>query len=195
MQHSVTLQCGHQPNQLLVLSRHPYTSTCARRSTQVRQQPKQLCQGQIGSMHCRYGRAAIYIACSSSSGAFVDQAPHSSAEVLRNLQYIGYLYFSLNLRQLKLIAAVQIPANQQGYRHAILHDFCMGIPYGSIVLAAGLVSLLFGSGQQGIAFAAGGTGILASAFFSLVQWRAQRPSTMFTLGSAGRLSWAGVSND
>ncbi len=71
----------------------------------------------------------------------------------------------------------------------------MGIPYGSIVLAAGLVSLMFGSGHQGIAFAAGGTGILASAFFSLVQWRAQRPSTMFTLGSAGRLLWTGVSND
>ncbi|KAL0024605.1 hypothetical protein WJX77_002237 [Trebouxia sp. C0004] len=75
-----------------------------------------------------HNRAAINIACSSSSGAFVDQAPHSS---------------------------IEIPANQQGYRHAILHDFCMG------------------------------TGILASAFFSLVQWRAQRPSTMFTLGSAG----------
>ncbi|DBA79087.1 TPA: hypothetical protein ACH3X1_008938 [Trebouxia sp. C0004] len=162
MQHSVTLQPGHQTSQLLVLSRRQYTSTCARRSTQVRQLPKQLCQGHVGSIYRRHNRAAINIACSSSSGAFVDQAPHSS---------------------------IEIPANQQGYRHAILHDFCMGIPYGSIVLAAGLVSLLFGSGHRGIAFAAGGTGILASAFFSLVQWRAQRPSTMFTLGSAGRLSW------
>ncbi|KAA6423143.1 MAG: Transmembrane s isoform 1 [Trebouxia sp. A1-2] len=104
---------------------------------------------------------------------------------------LAHLCCSLKMRPLKLIAAVQIPANQQGYRHAILHDFCMGIPYGSIVLAAGLVSLLFGSGQRGIAFAAGGAGILASAFFSLVQWRAQRPSTMFTLGSAGRL-FAGI---
>ncbi|DBA93009.1 TPA: hypothetical protein ACH3X2_003350 [Trebouxia sp. C0005] len=158
MQHSVTLQSGHQTSQLLILSRHQYTLTCARTATQVCQLPKQLCQGQVGSIHCRHGRSAVYIACSSSSGAYVDQAPHSS---------------------------IEIPANQQGYRHAILHDFCMGIPYGSIVLAAGLVSLLFGSGQRGIAFAAGGAGILASAFFSLVQWRAQRPSTMFTLGSAG----------
>lgn len=61
----------------------------------------------------------------------------------------------------------------------------MGIPYGSIVLAAGLVSLLLGSGMQGITFAAGGLGVLGAAFFSLVQWRAQRPSTMFTLASAG----------
>ncbi|KAL0024606.1 hypothetical protein WJX77_002237 [Trebouxia sp. C0004] len=90
-----------------------------------------------------HNRAAINIACSSSSGAFVDQAPHSS---------------------------IEIPANQQGYRHAILHDFCMGIPYGSIVLAAGLVSLLFGSGHRGIAFAAGGiTAGLAWGFWGLVE--------------------------
>ena len=194
MQHSVTLQSGHQTSQLLVLFRHQYIWTCARRSTQVRQLPKQICQGQVGSKHCSHGRAAIYIACSSSSGAFVDQAPHSNIEVSKTSQYVGIPVLNF-LRPLKLITAVQIPANQQGYRHAILHDFCMGIPYGSIVLAAGLVSLLFGSGHRGIAFAAGGTAILASAFFSLVQWRAQRPSTMFTLGSAGRLSWAGVSND
>ncbi len=89
MQHSVTLQSGHQTSQLLVLSRHQYTWICARRSTQVRKLPKQLCQAQVGSKHCRHGRAAIYIACSSSSGAFVDQAPHSSIEVSRNSQYIG----------------------------------------------------------------------------------------------------------
>ena len=89
MQHSVMLQSGHQTSQLLVLSRHQYIWTCARRSTQVRQLPKQLCQGQVGSKHCRHGHAAIYIACSSSSGAFVDQAPHSSIEVLKTSQYVG----------------------------------------------------------------------------------------------------------
>lgn len=82
--------------------------------------------------------------------------------------------------------SLQVPANQQGIRHAILHDFCMSIPFGSIVLAAGVVSLLFGSGKQGLSFASAGTGILAASFFSLVQWRAQRPSTMFTLLSAGK---------
>lgn len=62
----------------------------------------------------------------------------------------------------------------------------MSIPYGSVVLAAGVVSLLFGSGKQGLTFALAGTGILASSFFSLVQWRAQRPSTTFTLLSTGK---------
>ena len=86
-----------------------------------------------------------------------------------------------------LIAAMpwQVPENQQGSRHAILHDFCMGIPYGSIVLAAGLVSLMFGSGRKGIMFALGGAFMLAGAFFSLLQWRQHRPSTVFTLASAG----------
>lgn len=98
---------------------------------------------------------------------------------------VASMCYSVSRRMLILVLALQIPAKQQGHRHAILHDFCMGIPYGSIVLAAGLVSLLFGSGQQGVTFAAGGSGVLACAFFSLVQWRAQRPSTLFTLGSAG----------
>lgn len=80
----------------------------------------------------------------------------------------------------------QVPENQQGFRHAILHDFCMSVPYGSIVLAAGLVSLLFGSGRKGIMFALGGAFMLAGAFFSLLQWRQHRPSTMFTLASAGK---------
>ena len=79
----------------------------------------------------------------------------------------------------------QVPENQQGFRHAILHDFCMGIPYGSIVLAAGLVSLMFGSGRKGIMFALGGAFMLAGAFFSLLQWRQHRPSTVFTLASTG----------
>ena len=88
--------------------------------------------------------------------------------------------------QLQAQVCLQVPTNQQGFRHAILHDFCMSIPFGSIVLAAGVVSLLFGSGRQGLAFAAAGTGVLAASFFSLVQWRAQRPSTVFTLVSAGK---------
>lgn len=109
--------------------------------------------------------AARQIACAGSSSGLTDQAQDATAEV---------------------------PANQQGIRHAILHDFCMSIPFGSIVLAAGVVSLLFGSGKQGLSFASAGTGILAASFFSLVQWRAQRPSTMFTLLSAGitaTLAW------
>ncbi|KAL3150493.1 hypothetical protein ABBQ32_000314 [Trebouxia sp. C0010 RCD-2024] len=82
--------------------------------------------------------------------------------------------------------SAEVPLNQQGFRHAILHDFCMSIPFGSIVLAAGVVSLMFGSGKQGLGFVLAGAGILAAAFFSLVQWRAQRPSTAFTLISAGK---------
>ena len=90
------------------------------------------------------------------------------------------------LQTYAVVRCLQVPANQQGFRHAILHDFCMSIPFGSVVLAAGVVSLLFGSGKQGLAFALAGTGILAASFFSLVQWRAQRPSTAFTLLSAGK---------
>lgn len=60
----------------------------------------------------------------------------------------------------------------------------MSIPFGSVALAAGLVSWMFGNGKQGFVLA--GAGVLAAAFFSLVQWRAQRPSTTFNLISAGK---------
>lgn len=46
--------------------------------------------------------------------------------------------------------------------------------------------MMFGSGKQGLGFVLAGTGILAASFFSLVQWRARRPSTAFTLVSAGK---------
>lgn len=104
------------------------------------------------------------------------------------LKYIFDMFLELpcDLAALPVMRQLQVPANQQGFRHAIVHDFCMSIPFGSIVLAAGIVSLLFGSGRQGLAFALAGIGILVAAFFSLVQWRAQRPSTAFTLVSAGK---------
>ncbi len=186
MQQALRLHLANHTAQLLLLPQHRQGILHAYTAAHPRKLPRGLLPDQIGCRHRKQGLAARQVTCSSTSGALIDQASGSGSEVccLESSEYavcVQWSYLALAI----FVLVMQVPANQQGYRHAILHDFCMGIPYGSIVLAAGLVSLIFGSGKQGIAFAIGGSGILGAAFFSLVQWRAQRPSTIFTLASAG----------
>jgi hypothetical protein len=79
----------------------------------------------------------------------------------------------------------QAAATGAGSRHAVLHDFCMSIPYGSIAAAGGLVSLLFGAGALGWQVAAAGAAVLAASVLSLKTWKAGGSSLPFTLASAG----------
>lgn len=74
-------------------------------------------------------------------------------------------------------------------RHAVLHDFCMGLPYGALAAAAGLGSLLFGAGALGWQVAAAGAAVLAASALSLRAWRGGGPHAAFTLASAGAAGW------
>ena len=44
----------------------------------------------------------------------------------------------------------------EGTRHAVLHDFCMCIPYGVLLAAGGLLALVFGGGPPALAMTAAG---------------------------------------
>lgn len=70
-------------------------------------------------------------------------------------------------------------------RHAVLHDFCMVIPYGVLMILAGLLSLAFKSGIMGLGIAAVGAVQLLLAVLSLGSWRKGNPSTLFTVGAGG----------
>jgi hypothetical protein len=72
-------------------------------------------------------------------------------------------------------------------RHAVLHDFCMVIPYGAIMVAAGLISLAFKSGTRGMLIAAIGTLQLLLAVKSLGNWRKGQASTICTAVAGGVL--------
>lgn len=70
-------------------------------------------------------------------------------------------------------------------RHAVLHDFCMVIPYGALMVLAGLLSLAFKSGAVGLRVAAVGVLQLLLATLSLGSWRKGKPSTVYTLTAGG----------
>ena len=70
-------------------------------------------------------------------------------------------------------------------RHAVLHDFCMTIPYGSIASAGGLVSLLFGAQALGWQVAGAGAAVLLCSVMSLKAWRSGGTHLPYTLLSAG----------
>lgn len=72
-------------------------------------------------------------------------------------------------------------------RHAVLHDFCMTIPYGTVAGVGGLVSLLFGAEALGWQVAGAGAVVLLSSVLSLNVWRSGGAAQPFTLLSAGRL--------
>jgi hypothetical protein len=70
--------------------------------------------------------------------------------------------------------------------HAILHDFCMTMPYGAAATVAGAASyLLGGGGLLGMTASAAGAMICMSSFLSLQCWRQGQSSALYTLISAG----------
>ena len=70
-------------------------------------------------------------------------------------------------------------------RHAVLHDFCMLIPYSAVIAAAGLVTLLLGSRTVGVQLLLGGAVMAAAAASSLSRWKRKLPSRFVTTFAAG----------
>ena len=73
-------------------------------------------------------------------------------------------------------------------RHAVLHDFCMGIPGGALLFAAGIVGRLSGAGRGAAIITLGGAAQLALAFLSVKAWRRRS----LALGSLLTATQAGV---
>ncbi|KAK9824848.1 hypothetical protein WJX81_007102 [Elliptochloris bilobata] len=77
-------------------------------------------------------------------------------------------------------------------RHAALHDFCMCIPYGALLLAGGFVSLLRGGGATGAALCLFGCVHTLLAVLSLRAWKrgaSSAPYTALSTAGAGFLAW------
>lgn len=72
-----------------------------------------------------------------------------------------------------------------GVRHAVLHDFCMIIPYSGLIIIAGLASMPFGAGWRGGILAATGAVELALSIKSLKMFQEEKKSTPYTIASAG----------
>ncbi|KAK6127294.1 hypothetical protein DH2020_038957 [Rehmannia glutinosa] len=73
----------------------------------------------------------------------------------------------------------------QPKRAAKIHDFCLGIPFGGLVLGGGLVGFIFSRSavtlSTGVLF---GGALLALSTFSLKVWRDGKSSLPFILGQA-----------
>lgn len=71
-------------------------------------------------------------------------------------------------------------------RHAFLHDFCMAIPYGALLLAGGLAAKLAGWGQPAAVMAVVGALQVLLANLSLKAWRSGKSAVATTLTEAGK---------
>lgn len=109
-------------------------------------------------------------------------------------------YHGLQVRQATASAAASAAASLSssdgedaavaGARHAFLHDFCMCIPYGALLLAGGLAGKLCGWGQPAAVMAVLGAAQVVLSNLSLRAWRAGKATTPITLSEAGKRSCA-----
>uniref|UniRef100_A0ACD5ZM79 Uncharacterized protein n=1 Tax=Avena sativa TaxID=4498 RepID=A0ACD5ZM79_AVESA len=78
-------------------------------------------------------------------------------------------------------------------KSAIIHDFCLGIPFGGLLFSMGLVGFLFWRSPVSLTFGvAPGLAILALAVLSLKGWRSGKSSLPFILAQAavaGAVAW------
>uniref|UniRef100_A0ACD5V9I5 Uncharacterized protein n=1 Tax=Avena sativa TaxID=4498 RepID=A0ACD5V9I5_AVESA len=70
-------------------------------------------------------------------------------------------------------------------KSSIIHDFCLGIPFGGLLFSMGLVGFLFWRSPVSLTFGvAPGLAILALAVLSLKGWRSGKSSLPFILAQA-----------
>eukprot|EP00210_Caulerpa_lentillifera_P003456 g3298.t1 len=84
---------------------------------------------------------------------------------------------------------------QQEKSYASLHDFCMTIPYGGVIIITGLFGCFAGYGNLAAVAAIAGFATCLSAYCSWRAWRLGKSHSRYTLASAGlatavgSLSW------
>eukprot|EP01026_Neomeris_dumetosa_P018146 TRINITY_DN17102_c0_g1_i1.p1 TRINITY_DN17102_c0_g1~~TRINITY_DN17102_c0_g1_i1.p1 ORF type:complete len:216 (-),score=33.71 TRINITY_DN17102_c0_g1_i1:183-830(-) len=136
---------------------------------------------------------SLYTPLSNKVGFAPFQNKIKEVEIAR--QTTKYTILKKEQKQLKRQVNVQASSETQvgsDGRHAILHDFCMMIPYGLIAALCGLISLLFQGGEAALIVTGCGVGVLLMSFASLAVWRrgeSSIPYTLITTLLAGLVSW------
>lgn len=146
--------------------------------------PTPLCRTAFVRVHSIHGRVAL-----------IPQSTRFSSDIKLSL------YYTVNQRQQgsnrrieraskKVVAAsssstpvTDTMGGSHASRHAILHDFCMNIPYGAFMIAAGLLACIFVQGAVKFGLVAAGVGALEVALssLSLKAWKAGGSNTVFTV--------------
>lgn len=75
-------------------------------------------------------------------------------------------------------------SDNPGQRHAVLHDFCMCIPYGAVIGTLGLVAVLLKMTKFGALLIAIGIVEMFLSSMSLKRWKARKGGSLITLLSA-----------
>ncbi|KAM3209487.1 hypothetical protein ACQJBY_063897 [Aegilops geniculata] len=71
------------------------------------------------------------------------------------------------------------------HKSAVIHDFCLGVPFGGLLFSMGLVGFLFWRSPVSLTFGvAPGLAILGLAVLSLKGWRSGKSSLPFILAQA-----------
>lgn len=70
-------------------------------------------------------------------------------------------------------------------RTAVLHDFCMIIPYSLAIILGSLLSIPLGTGWKGFWLAGGGSLELLLSIGSLQKWKQEKSHLPLTAASAG----------
>ncbi|XP_058095710.1 protein FATTY ACID EXPORT 1, chloroplastic-like [Magnolia sinica] len=82
-------------------------------------------------------------------------------------------------------ASVPVEGSVQQKKTAKIHDFCLGLPFGGLVLSGGLVGFLFSKNlttlTTGVLY---GGALLALSMYSLKVWRQGKSSLPFILGQS-----------
>lgn len=76
------------------------------------------------------------------------------------------------------------PLRDAAPKHAVLHDFCMMIPYGLVVVLAGIALGIRGPPAAGIMLSFSGLGILMCSKASLSSWKEGSRNTLATSTAA-----------
>lgn len=92
---------------------------------------------------------------------------------------------SLAVGILTIQHVMQVPesGSSRGGRYSVLHDFCMQIPYGFLIVLSGLILGIRGPLAAGVLLGLVGMAVLLCARASLQAWKSGRPGTAYTVMS------------
>jgi hypothetical protein len=72
---------------------------------------------------------------------------------------------------------------------ALLHDFCMTIPYSAIALVSAVIAVVLKAPSAGMQLAGAGAAVALCSVLSLRAWRRGGSAVPFTLASTGASGW------